>query len=142
MDENEKDHAAYEVSFLLKDDGAVKAVADLLRRLGAEITSEGPVERIPLAYRIKKETTALFGYFHFKAVPGVIPQIREELRVHPSVLRALVITPPLTKSRPKMTPRSAKVAVPPPPPEPPKDALTSLTNEALERKIEEILQEK
>lgn len=132
----------YEIAYLAKDDTGADLVRKAIAREGGEIFLENPAERISLAYKINKEAAAYFGYFHFRVSPEALPGLDHELKTNAGVLRFLVITPPFLKDKPRpaLRPRSAPLpadsgaAKVPPPPLP-------LSNEALERKIEEILQE-
>lgn len=142
--EDRGEHKEYELSFLLKSDEAASEVLRVLGRAGAEIFLEGPREAIPLAYPVRKETNAVFGYVHFRAFPDAIRAVTQELRLLPPVLRFLVITPPFVKlrSRWEQAPRPKPIGTEPElPPEPARQPSSlPLSNEALEKKIEEILQ--
>ncbi len=135
----------YEVGFLTREEQGKAAVRDLLLRHGGEIYFEGPFEKTPLAYPIKKESSAWFGYFHFKADSAEMPLIQKDLRDETAVLRSLLLTPPFAKREPRMmAPRPRmKGSVPtgPAPAEKRRPEGLPLSNEALEKKIEEILHE-
>ena len=137
----------YEISFLVKDEKGGEEVLKLLKRSRAEIALEGQFERIQLAYPVLKETAAYFGYFHFNAEPSVAAAIQKEMQMHPAILRFLLIAPPYIKPNPR-EPRPMRDASPMP--EAPIEKIERverkreglpLSNEALEKKIEEILQE-
>ncbi len=143
MDEQIRDPKDYEIGFLAKDDKGAEGVLATLKKLGAEILLEGPVEKIALAYKVKHETTAWFGYIHFRVLPETAAEVRKELSANPLVLRFLIVTPPFEKPKPRWDggkSRGTKAAVQPTAPE---HAKTSsglpLSNEALEKQIEEIL---
>jgi ribosomal protein S6 len=92
-----------------------------------------------LAYPIQKENYAFFGFTHFEGDPAAIGDLKNDLKLNPQVLRYLIITPPFVKksawkkSGPSKSQLEETRPVPPPAEEP------ILTNEALEKKIEEIL---
>ena len=98
-----------------------------------------------LAYQIKKENEAYFGYLHFLANTDKIKNISDDLKLNQKVLRFLIITPPITKMMRMATPRIIKKTFQPravermeikkPSPAP----TATLSNEALEKKLEEIL---
>ena len=135
-------HKEYEISFLAKEEADVKKGLDLLRRHGAEITLHGPVERITLAYPILHETGASFGYAHFTMNAGDLPAFTRDLRASRAFIRFLVVTPPFVKTAPRQAPRSRvreATGVPLMPSE--RQTTLPLSNEALEKKIEEILKE-
>jgi len=146
MENDEKNLKDYEIGFLAKDEKGTEVVLSTLKQRGAEILLEGPVERITLAYPIEHETSAFFGYMHFRVAPAALADIRGDLAHQPSVLRSLIITPPFMKQKPrwdggKSRPIAAKLptttTASQSAPEP--KASLPLSNEALEKQIEEIL---
>lgn len=130
----------YELAYLAQEENGADLVRAALVREGGEIFSENPAERITLVYKIAKQLQAYFGWFQFRLAPEALPALNHELKTKSGVLRFLIVTPPFVKSRPKFVPRpkqgppAAEAESRPVPPAP-------LSNEALERKIEEILQE-
>jgi len=133
----------YEIAFLLRDEKGLDLVREAVRRGEGEMILENPGERIALAYKIEKESAAHFGYFHFRMDPARLADLRRDLDARSEILRFLIITPPFVKTKPR-SPFKPKTAPGPegedrrpsaPPPAMP------LSNEALEKKIEEILQQ-
>lgn len=134
----------YELAFLLKnkEEGVVDV---LLNQYSGEIFYRGPVAELRLAYPIQKQKQAYFGYVHFRISSEAIKTLVDSLQLHPAVLRVLVITPPFTKKKeekPYRTIRKSKVMSSPAnsgemSPRPVTGGL--LTNEALEKQLEEIL---
>ena len=136
------DKKDYEISFLAREEAGAHEVLRTVSRLGGEVIFEGPLERIALAYKIEKEISAYFGYFHFRFSPDGMKSLRHELETSKSVLRFLIIHPPLTKTKPRLVPRvRQQPSSAPAPVEAKRMPSLPLSNEALERKIEEILQE-
>lgn len=138
---DEKDKKQYEMSFLLKEEGDVSVVKKFVKDLGGEIEFESPTSKIALSYPIEKETGAYFGYVHFSMEPAEISHLTHEMETNLGILRYLIITPPFKKSeaRPRTeTPRRVERAPAPRQPEATKPPET-LTNEDLEKRIEEIL---
>jgi len=88
----------YEISFLLKGEGSSETVADLLKKSGMEIVSEGRINEIKLAYPIAKESSARFGCVVFSAFPEDIDELGKKMFFVKEVLRFLVITPPIAKN--------------------------------------------
>lgn len=131
----------YEISYLAQEENGADLVRALIVREGGEIFFEDPAERITPAYKIAKQSQAYFGWFHFRIVPEVLPALNNELRNKSGILRYLIVTPPFVKNRPKSVskpkqkPPAAEAELKPVVPQVP------LSNEALERKIEEILRE-
>lgn len=145
MENTEKsDNKNYEISFLVKTEEGPAVVLRLLKQHQFDIILEGPIRKINLAYKIKKETQGYFGFFHVSGSPESLPAVNHDLSINPEILRFLFITPPFAKSfakskeqapaKPRISrPLAAKV-------EPEVKPSVPLSNEALERKIEEILQ--
>ena len=144
MDETKK----YELSLMFKTEEAAESVLLLIKNQGGVVLEKGPIQKTKLAYQIKKENTAFFFSVIFSLLPEKIPALDRELKLLRDVLRFLVITPPIVKEeRSERPPRSAS---PRPessqkPEEPRERAMTEerepevLTNELLEKKLEEIL---
>ncbi len=132
----------YELAYLAKDESGSDLVRAAIAREGGEVFSEAPAERIALAYKIGKEAQAYFGWFHFRMAPEALKALDHELKTKSGVLRFLVVTPPFVKVRPRFAPKPKQgpVAVTESAPARPVPQ-APLSNEALERKIEEILQE-
>lgn len=128
----------YEISFLLTSPEAEKELAGVLAKAGAEVYFQKPPASIQLAYKIKRQVSALFGFYHFRATPDAIKQIKEALNLTPSVLRFLIITPPVkmqseqAAERREMRSADKKTATAAP-------SSPILSNEALSEKLEEIL---
>lgn len=126
----------YEIAFLSKTEESSPILQSLTNR-GLVILSENPLTKIRLAYPIKKENFAYFGYVHFEGDPAAIKNLRADLKLNPEVLRYLVITRPFGEKEVKKSEPAESAE--------PKEKLSLspesvLTNEALEKKIEEILQ--
>lgn len=136
-----EDQKTYELGYLLKTSDAHGEVIELLKKQQAQIVNQPTPAEIKLAYPVKKHQSAFFGYVHFSAPPEAIAKIKPELALNQNVLRFLIIN--YSPKDYEKTPRpskysSAKVAagetteVKPVGPE-------ILSNEALEKKLEEIL---
>lgn len=139
----------YEIGFLAKTEDGKEEIAKTLRAYNASNTEHGPVSRIRLAYPIKKETAAFFGYFYFSAEPSAIAKIKGDLKMNSKILRFLVVFAPKKQSGPV---RQSKLSAAEPPaqkmeegavkadnrPQPPFSA-RELSNEELEKKLEEVL---
>lgn len=131
----------YEISFLGQDEAGKDAVLNLLRREGGEVVLEGPVEKIALAYDIEKHSSAYFGYFHFRLSPDRLPALQNDLGTENAVLRFLIVTPPFAKTKPRSLGRPKTVSSSGSAPAKPAPESLPLSNEALEKRIEEILQQ-
>lgn len=132
MDETQKE---YEIAFLLRDEAVLRSVLDAMRGVGAEINFESPLNRVPLAYPVCKEAAAFFGWFIFSSAPENVKSINAVLKLNRDVLRFLIITPPLVKKTRRQIPAKPRQT----------NTFTEerqgghLSNEDLEKKIEEIL---
>lgn len=130
----------YELAYIAQEENGADLVRSEITREGGEIFLENPAERITLAYKIAKQNQAYFGWFHFRISPEAIQVLNHELKTKPGILRFLIVTPPFVKIKPKPTPRGKQV-LPVAGTESGPVSTMPLSNEALEKKIEEILQE-
>ncbi len=129
MDENQR--KSYEISYLLNPNIGSDLMSTLLKEMGLEVTSDGGVTEIRLAYPIKKETRANFGYLHFGAEPEVINKLRDSLQLNPNVLRFLIVTPPFVKAQSRREEGNYRV-------KPAEEARPEVSNSSLEERLEEI----
>lgn len=129
MDENQK--KSYEISYLLNPNEGSDLMSGLIKDMGLEIISEGGVTEMRLAYPVKKETRANFGYLHFGAEPEVINKLRDSLQLNANVLRFLIVTPPFVKTPSRREEGNYRVR-------PVEEARPEISNDALEEKLEEI----
>lgn len=139
----------YEISLMLKSEEAAEIIFALVKNHGGEILETSSIQKIKLAYQIKKEVSALFLSTVARLAPEKISALDHDLRLLPGVLRFLIITPPIEKE--ERTERPERSIKPRPETyykkleEPKEPAITPpsepevLTNELLEKKLEEIL---
>jgi ribosomal protein S6 len=145
MDEKEKKE--YELAVLIKQEEDLALVTTLVRQHNGEITLEPRAKRLTLAYEIKKNKEAVFAHMNFRALGEDAKSLESDLNNKAEVLRSLIIADPVSMQmtadasaqaapkrrtrvmRPTAAPTEGKPAAPQP-----------LSNEALEKKIEEILQ--
>ena len=149
-----EDQKAYEVSFLLTEESVIADIDKAIEGAGMQITNKGQLQNLKLAYPIKKHDSAFFGYYHIAGLPENIKKVKEALALNPKILRILVLTPPIivapreirSTARDSQTPTqeiqstASGVNVAAPKPEEvrrPEPAI--LSNEGLEKKLEEIL---
>lgn len=128
----------YELAYLVKDENLTGAAAEIVKAQGGEVRLEGNASRIRLAYPINKQTEAYFGYVQFLAEPAVAKTLEAALNLDQRILRSLLMTPPPLKEKKRMGegPRPVEPRVG----RPSESRSLPLSNEALEKKIEEILQ--
>lgn len=145
----------YEVSFWVIAEEAAAEVCDILSSAKMTVGVKSPLASLKLAYSIKKHTSAFFGSCVFTGLPENIKQIDEVLARHAKVLRYLIITPPvkINTREPRSTlsemhsdsSRSARASVASTASEAPavsavpEARMSVLSNEGLEKKLEEIL---
>ena len=130
-----------------KDENGQQEIIKTLESNQASIIDGSNISKISLAYQIKKERGAFFGYVHFMVNTDKIKNISDTLKLKQGVLRFLIITPPIAKMIRMATPRivkrmfqsrvAEKTEIKKPLPAPITTA--TLSNEALEKKLEEIL---
>jgi ribosomal protein S6 len=147
--ESESNQKDYELTFLLKDETELGEVLNVLRQHDAVVAFESPVKKIALAYEIAKQTSALFGFVRFSVLPGRVLEIDRAMTLHHSVLRFLIVQFILGKAVPtfqaSMSPTiPLKSATPEAPAQGGAQSTSNvhslpLSNEDLEKKIEEIL---
>jgi ribosomal protein S6 len=145
MNTEEKDRKEYEVAVLVRSEEDIPGIAALVREHGGELTAGFRAKRVALAYPIKKEKEGIFAYANFRAVGDTAKALEKDLNVRHDVLRSLVIKPPKPQEKHvdtrELPHKRASVQRPTPsaPVERPAPASWPLSNEALEKKIEEIL---
>ena len=151
MTNEEKDRKEYELALLLKSEEDLAGVIKLATQHNAEGVSEPRAKRLQLSYEIKGHTEGVFVYITFKMFGDDIKALEHDLNTQANVLRFMVIASPAPAERTAtsaMPPReerrprsSAPYSAPAAPTETPRPTPSKpLSNEALEKKIEEILQ--
>jgi ribosomal protein S6 len=157
MTNEEKDKKEYELALLLKTEENLAGVVAMVGSHNGEGLSEPRAKRLQLAYEIKKVNEGVFVYFTFKMYADDMKALEHELNSAADVLRFMVIASPAPAERPSAglmpqreerrsrnsssshsssSPAPAPVAEAPAPKVAPS---RPLSNEALEKKIEEIL---
>lgn len=131
----EKESKNYEISFLLKEESGMPDIVSLVKSSGGEVFFELAPLKINLAYPIKKFSSAYFGCINFRMSPDLVAGLRDALMRKENVLRFLIVTPPFARKERKEAriPREKPVV-------PARKSQLPLSNEAIEKKIEEILQ--
>jgi ribosomal protein S6 len=150
MTNEEKDKKEYELALLLKAETDLAGVIALVNQHNGEGLSEPRAKHLGLAYEIKKQTEAVFATFTFKAFGDEIKALEADLNNRQDVIRFMIIASPVTTeySASPVVPqdrRSTSASRPssssrPAPSFDARPATRPLSNEALEKKIEEILQ--
>lgn len=135
----EKTSKPYEIGYLVRSEEGTSALIGHLKRLGAEILSEGELRSIKLSYPVQHLSSAYFGYIHFEINPELIGSLNDALKLDDQITRFLIITPPFLRDRSR-GPESA--------PTQPRRVIkaksevnegATVSNDLLEEKLEEIL---
>lgn len=149
MVNEDKDKKEYELALLLKNESDLPGVLSLVGQHNAESISEPRAKRLQLAYEIKGQNEGVFAYLTFKMFGDDIKALEHDLNTRIEVLRFMVIASPApaerTASSPlppreERRPRTPNYSTTPVTEVPKPTASRPLSNEALEKKIEEILQ--
>ena len=137
----------YEIALLLPQEELLPNILKILGQHKIEIKTEESVKKIGLAYNIAHAKEAYFVFFHVSALPDDIKLLEANLRSDAQVLRFLIIRLPGTKAeRDEASKRSSRPSFRPSPrrsagiPIADSRQPSAISNEALEKKIEEILQ--
>ena len=137
-----KEKKRYELSFLVVSEEASREVLRLAGQHGIEITAESQLKKINLAYKIRQCTQAYFGFLALFSSPEDIKALERDLKTTSSILRSMVISLP-AKREVEAGAAAVRETYKPPTRRParmPVKRAQALSNEALEKKIEEILQ--
>jgi len=130
----------YELGFILKDED-LTPVKTALDKYNPEELLESSLVKVNLSYPIKKQTQAFFGYFIFNLEPEKIAQLSSDLKNIPSLLRYLLIKiPSFISKEERKTKKTPTLERPLSRKQQSKAKVSILTNEALEKLKEEILQ--
>lgn len=144
MTNEEKDKKEYELGVLILREEDLPGMLALLAEHRADITSEARAKKLAFAYEIKGHKEGVFASITFKAYGDEVKALEHALGLRADVLRALVVKLP----KPSVRPVAASGASPAmgerphavrPGGEPRSAAPKPLSNEALEKKLEEIL---
>ena len=138
----EKAIKTYEIAFLLQTEEDFQTVLKHLNVYKAEILNEGSLNKIRLAYEIKKLNEAYFGCIQFGLDPSDLEKLSESLKLDNKIVRCLIVS--VIKKDVINKPRVLEInneeirKV-----EPEKEVKVGFTpeisNEALKKKLEEIL---
>lgn len=130
----------YELSFVTQSEDAASVKA-LLAKNNAQILNERPISKIQLAYKIAKQGYGFMGTTEFLAEAQSVVTLRYDLQLEKDILRGIIIK---LKEPKKATEAETKERMPGKGPSAPQKLRNMfsgvLSNEALEKKIEEILQ--
>jgi len=129
----------YEIGYLVKSEEGTSVLIGHLKRLGAEILFEGEVRSIKLSYPVRHQSAAYFGYIHFEIHPELIGNLNDALKLDNQITRFLLITPPFVKDRshgPESVSTQSRRVIKP---KTEVNEGVAVSNDLLEEKLEEIL---
>jgi|GEM_PF-2578425 len=136
----------YELAFLLRTGETDGALEEFLKKSGATIVAKGAISPIQLTYTIKKQPSAMFGFYHLTFKEGTSPtHLSHELDLKEYLLRHLFVKVPKTTGRAAAKERAAEnrkgreAAPSAGAPSTATPRLDNLSNEKLEQTLEEIL---
>lgn len=150
----DSDAKNYEVAYLLSlglGDAEVLAyvgkLAGLIEELGGTIRRAEQPRKLKLAYEIKKQENAYFGWTTFRLQPERIAEFEKRFKAYGETLRYLVLEEQIEKRKPFIRSVGARTAVGSPTKGPSRKPLRAaapqedkrLDLEALDKKLEEIL---
>ncbi len=130
----------YEVTMLTTAEDFSRAKENITK-FGGNIEEEKPQGKVRLAYPLKKQSYAFLEFMKIKLGGDAVGPLSNELRLDQNVLRFLVSTPrtkgdmPVSSRKERPAFRRTGFSV-----KPKSATAETLTNEALEKKIEEISQ--
>lgn len=131
----------YEITFLVISE-APSLVSEILKKHNFTVLNEKPFVKIRSAYPIKKSRESYLGDIFFEGDPQFLNFISRDLKLNQNVIRFFVTKiaakSRTVESRPSFRP-SIRIIKGIPRKEEEKSSRPILTNEALEKKIEEIL---
>lgn len=141
--EKQEGKRTYEIAYLLHFEEEGAEIMSALKQVEAEIVKEGQLSHIKLAYPIKKEKSAYFGYLNFSVEPSQIEKLTSLLQLNSKVLRFLIVTPFSQRGEGSVRREEMKdvLRTEARPPQKQRSVVETqvLSNEALEEKLEEIL---
>jgi ribosomal protein S6 len=138
MTNEDKDKKEYELAVLVKSEEDLTGVTAFVRQHGISDMGNFTAKKIALAYVIEKQSEAIFAYATFHAFGDEVKTLEQDLRTEKSVLRSMIVIRGKTSGQGEHTGERPWQGARPASSEA-KPASHPLSNEALEKKIEEIL---
>lgn len=138
----------YEIALLVRAESDIQNARLIMEKNGISKTFESPIKQVQLAYSISKEKSAFFCFWYGMADPSVIKEFVNELRHEAWCLRSLVVADPVKHAHYNEVRRSEndeeyankrEIKEQEAPIIQEKKVSETVTNEDLEKKLEEIL---
>lgn len=143
MEDTEKVVKEYELGVLVRKEEDLPEVRRVVEQHGGKFANDFQVKKIALAYPIKHEKEAIFAFTRFSAEPAEAKQLERDLETTNVVLRPLITVRAkisrrevVAAGKKRMTTSRPSVPVS----QPSVPSVHTLSNEALTKKIEEMLQ--
>lgn len=126
----------YEIAFYTKEENSAPVKAAVAAHHG-EVVGEKPFEKVRFEFKIEKESFAFMGTLRVALASEEVAPLSRALSLSPEVFRFLLTkyVPPKEGKEEERKPLSRRPSLPRLSPQEP----SVLTNEAIEKKIEEIL---
>jgi len=136
LENSSQEKRLYEIGFILDPDLGGKDLLNALallkeiitQKLEGNILEAGKLKKVNLAYPIKKKEKGYFGYFVFETLPEKASELKDHLKYESSVLRYILI-----KRNRKLFEKKEVL--------PQEERKEKIDEEALEKRLEEILPE-
>ncbi|MBS3902911.1 MAG: 30S ribosomal protein S6 [Anaplasmataceae bacterium] len=134
----------YEIGYLLKTETDREVLNRLLIQHEAKILEEGPLKMTSLSYPIKKLEQAIFGWTRFSALRSKLPTLEHDLRMSSPLIRFLIVIAKPIEEKPRVERSEGDGSMISSPTDGAVSSQNtplpgSLSNEDIEKKIEEIL---
>jgi|GEM_PF-5755872 len=122
----------YEISFVLRAEDDLSGVVELLKEHGAQITDEGQVRKLALAYPIKRVTEGYFGFLHASLEPDAAKRLENAIRTSDAALRIMIMSvKPEKPAKPAAIRKAARKQRTAP-------SAASVTNDDLQKELEKL----
>jgi ribosomal protein S6 len=144
MEDKEKLTKEYEIGVLVRKEEDLPAVRRAVEQHGGAITADFRARKVALAYPIQKEENAVFAFSLFSAEPAQAKQLEQDLTTESAVLRSIIVIPFKASASAgtgtgRKWERTGRQTAPAEGARTSSAATNVLSNEALEKKIEEML---
>ena len=142
MEDTEKVKKEYEIGVLVRKEDDIPEVRRIVEQHRGEFASDFQAKKVALAYPIKHETEAVFAFSRFFAEPTEAKQLEHDLETLGVVLRALLTIHAKISRREAvgaLKKRAQANRQPAPVLPSTSPSVHNLSNEALTKKIEEML---
>lgn len=85
----------FEISYIVKTENGIKSVKDLCSRHNGSVISGDEPKKIALAYPIKKEMYGFFGVIYVNLPTESVKEIEKESKLENEIIRMMIISEPI-----------------------------------------------